>query len=318
MAEAADGTWGEPPALRAGIASRWAFFIANETGDFDAAVLEINKGLTHAERALALVPNDPKALEQRGTLNYLLYLLDVTPDRAEADRLLNSAQVDLESAVQGDPSLASAYSVLSHLFYQRQDNISVVLTARRAYEEDAFLQNADLIVQRLFWGHYDLEQFTDAARWCQEGARRFHDNYDFIECQLRLMLTPIGEADVDSAWQLREEFVSLAPETRKPFVDRMGYLLVAGVLAKAGLSDSASSLFERGKGDEEVDPQQELMVTEAAIRATTGDPDGALDLLRRYVAANPQHSFTVGENVHWWWRDLRSRPEFQSLLSRGH
>ena len=74
----------------------------------------------------------------------------MTPDRVEAERLLNGAQADLESAVKGDPSLASAYSLLSHLFYQRQDNISVVLAARRAYEEDAFLENADLIVQRLF------------------------------------------------------------------------------------------------------------------------------------------------------------------------
>jgi len=317
IAEAADPDWAEPPALRARIASRSAFFIANETGDFDAAVIRINEGLAHAERALEVAANDPKALEQRGTLNYLLYLLDVTPDRGEAERLLNGAHADLQSAVEGDPSLASAYSVLSHLYYQRQDNISVVLAARRAYEEDAFLQNADLIVQRLFWGHYDLEQFSDAERWCDEGARRFSGNHNFIECQLRMVLTPIGEPDVESAWQLREDFVSLTPETQRPFVDRLGYLLVAGVLAKSGLADSASSVFERGRGSEEVDPQQELMVTEAAIRATTGDPDGALELLRRYVAANPQHSFAVGENVHWWWRDLRSRPEFQSLLSRG-
>jgi len=317
IAEAADPNWAEPPALRARIASRRAFFIANETGDFDAAVIQIGKGLAHAERGLEIAANDPKALEQRGTLNYLLYLLDVTPDRAEAERLLNGAQADLQSAVEGDPSLASAYSVLSHLYYQRQDNISVVLAARRAYEEDAFLQNADLIVQRLFWGHYDLEQFSDAGRWCDEGARRFSGNHNFIECQLRMMLTPIGEPDVESAWQLREELVSLAPETQRPFVDRLGYLLVAGVLAKSGLADSSSSVFMQGRGDEEVDPQQDLVVTEAAIRASTGDPDGAMELLRRYVAANPLHSFAVGENVHWWWRDLRDRPDFQALVRRG-
>jgi hypothetical protein len=45
-----------------------------------------------------------------------------------------------------------------------------------------------------------------------------------------------------------------------------------------------------------------------------GDLDGAMDLLRRYVAGNAQHSFTAGTGLHWWWRPLRDHPGFQSIV----
>ncbi len=34
------------------------------------------------------------------------------------------------------------------------------LAARRAYEEDAYLSNADVILSRLFYSSYDLGQFV--------------------------------------------------------------------------------------------------------------------------------------------------------------
>ena len=52
------------------------------------------------------------------------------------------------------------------------------------------------------------------------------------------------------------------------------------------------------------------------MRVQMGDFDEAIALLKEYVASNPDHSFNVGGNVHWWWRDIRSRPEFQALLAR--
>jgi len=54
------------------------------------------------------------------------------------------------------------------------------------------------------------------------------------------------------------------------------------------------------------------------MRALIGDPDGAVGLLKRYVATHPDHSFQIGGILHWWWRDLERRPDFQSLLSARH
>jgi serine/threonine-protein kinase len=312
MAEAADPEWVEPPAARAHAAYRRAFFAAT-AGDMEGAGAEIELGLQHAGRALALDPGDANALQQRGTLKYLHFLLGLTRDDDEADRLLEEAQADLEAAVEAEPTLASAYSVLSHLYYNLGDNVGVVLTARRALEEDAYLQDADRIYDRLMYAHYDLEQFRDAGVWCDEGAERFPDNYKFAECRLFLMATPPGEPDAEQAWQLWARLDSLAPETLRPYKQRQGKLLVAAVLRKAGLVDSAENVFAEAKGDEEIDPLQYLLMFEAAMRATTGDPDRATEVLRRYVASNPT-ALGEGGDLHWWWRELRDRPDFQILV----
>jgi TolB-like protein len=314
VAEAADSPWAELPAQRAHLASRRAFFVAVSTGDFEAAAGNIETGLEHADRALALDPKDANALEQQGTLKYILYQLDLTPDRTEAERLLAEAQTALEASVEADPQRASAYSLLSHLFYNRADRVSVVLMSRRAYEEDAYLRDADRILERLFWAHYDMEQFRDANTWCEEGGRRFPDFYAFAECRLWLMVSSAEPVSVDSAWTLQARLDSTAPTAAQK---AKGQILVAGVLRNAGLPDSAENVFARGRLGEDVDPLLESVAFEAAIRSVTGDSDGAIELLRRYLAANPTADFGVEGGLHWWWRDLQGRPEFDALLRQS-
>jgi TolB-like protein len=316
LAGTVDPTWSQPLVLRADVAFRRGWIWAALKGDFEAGATELQAGLPHVENALALSSRDPDALEARGTLRYTLWLLDAVETADEADRLLDDAQADLEAAVDVDPSLASAWSMLSHLYMQRADNALVALAARRAYEEDAFLQNADQVLSRLFWAHYDLEQFNDAREWCDAGHARFVGEHDFIQCQLWLMLAPSEEADPELAWELHAELRSALEEGLRPLEERKGYLLVAGILRKAGLADSASSVLPLGRGNEEIDPGDELVVLEARVLAVTGDPDGAMDLLTRYVAANPAHSFEVGGQLHWNWRSLRDRPDFRILMSR--
>src|SRR5256885_6303782 len=46
-------------------------------------------------------------------------------------------------------------------------------TLFRSYEEDAYLTVANDVLWRLFIGSYDLQQFGQANRWCQEGGERF-------------------------------------------------------------------------------------------------------------------------------------------------
>jgi serine/threonine-protein kinase len=312
-AELADPNWVRPVESRAHGSFRRAFFRIG-IGDFDEAEREIERGLDHAERALALDPGNASALEQRGVLRYLLWLMEVEPDQENAERLLARARADLEAAVQADERRATAYSTLSHLYSNVQEPVSVILSARRAYEEDAYLSNIDQIMQRLFWAHYDLEQFNDAKRWCDEGAARFPDNWQFVECQLWLLLAPSEDPAVDRAWELKARLDSVAPENLAPVEERIGFLLVGGVLRRAGLTDSAESVFQRGRGNEEIDPLEDLVVNEARIRAATGDTKGGMDMLRRYIAANPQHDFIAGGDINWMWRNLRDEPEFQALI----
>jgi TolB-like protein len=313
LAQTADPRWAEPPTQRSFVYFQLARLTV-DAGDIAGADSLIESGIGHADHALAIANAQAAALEYRGRHRYLRWLLDLAADRDEADRLLADARADLESAVRLQPTLASAHSALSHLYNQTGDLVGVLLAARRAYEEDAYLADADAILQRLFWGSYDLEQIPEARQWCEEGARRFPDDHRFAECELWLMLVPGVEPDVERAWSAAEEVQQLAPPDMAAFETALTYTIVGGVIGRAGMPDSANAVFDRSRVGPEVDPTDELRGFEAASRAAMGDLDGAMELLRRYVAGHAQHSFTVGTSLHWWWRPLRDHPGFQSIV----
>jgi TolB-like protein len=313
-AEQQDREWVKPITARAHAAYRRAWFSAN-LGDMNAAARDIEAGLGHANRALALDPGNPAALEQRATIN-LLVASAMGPEPDEMQDLLTGALADLEAAVEQDPSLASAHAMLSFLFAGMGDDINAVLSARRALEEDAYLRGADRIYDRLFYAQYELEQFRDAKNWCDEGYSRFPGNYRFAECRLWLAATPFEEPEVDASWDLLAQLDSLSPEAQRPYKLGVGRILVAGVLRRASLPDSAESVLAGIDRSERVDPQRQLFFYEAAMRATTGDPDGALEALRRWAAATPGSTLGPGAETHWHWREIRTRPEFQPFVSR--
>lgn len=318
-AEVADPEWTEPLALRSEVAFVTAFLHAVR-GDLQASASVAREGLPHVDRALDMSPRDPGAQEWRGTLRYWLWqlseLIHVTDTEQEAERLLAGAREDLEAAVDADPTRARAWSRLAHLYGRTADLSNMILAARRAYEEDAYLRSASRIIADLFWGHYNLEQFNDARQRCETGRARFEDDPRFVLCSLYLMLSPVEASDPDSAWVLHEQLIEIAPEEHHPIDARQGYLVVGGILRQAGLPDSAEVVFSRGRASEQVDPELFLLGEEAKIRSATGDLDTAADLMRRYLAANPDHSFEVGGQLHWMWRPLREHPEFESLTER--
>jgi serine/threonine-protein kinase len=310
-AERLDPQWVDPIVLRGQIAYRRSR-LAPEASE---AQRWIDVGLGHAERALALAPKDGRALEFRGTLRYFRWLKRWEPDPTRAAELLRGARADLEGAVSLDPTLASAYSTLSHLYYQVEDVPAAVLAARRAYEEDAYLSVASDVLSRLFVGSLDLEQFSQAERWCDEETRRVPHDYRTAECQLMLMTTPARAPDVGRAWQLVAMLDSVSPPSYRGYLRLEARLRAGGVLARAGLKDSARHVLERARAavTPAADPGQELLAIEAYQRTLLGDRDEAIALLKRYSAANPGH-FERGKDISWWWRDLRDDPRFKALV----
>lgn len=314
----ADTTWAEPLALRAHNSFRIARVMLSQDR-FQAADAEIGEGIGYANRALLRSSSSAETYEARGNLRYLRYLAELVPGPEEAQKLLEAARADLQEAVRIDPTLASAHSSLSHMYYALDDNVNVVLAARKAYEEDAYLRDADIILDHLFWGHYDLEQFNDARRWCEEGYRRFPENYRFTECHLWLMLAPTVEPDVDRAWEWKTRLDSVAPPDIRAFEGALGQMLVGGILAQAGRRDSAFAVIDRvPELSPTEDPAHELPGFKAAILSVIGETDRAIRLLQQYVAANPHHSFTSGGQLHWWWRNLRDEAGFEAVRETGH
>lgn len=309
-----DPAWTEPPVRQADVAYAWSQRIADpaESGAI------IARGLDHADRALSLEPRHARALQARGSLRYLSWLLHLEHDPAARNALLRNAREDLERAVELDPSLASGWALLNHLYYQPgvADQTGALLAAQRAYETDAYLRSADDILQRLFVGSLNLEQFNTARRWCEEGAGRFGDDPRFLDCQLWLMVVPGGRPDVARAWELVAAIDARVedPERRRfPIQARM---LTAGVLARAELPDSARAVLSRARDRYPAvdDPGDELLGVEAMVWVVLDEPTRAIDTLKRYAVA--QHGFERGGNTGWWWRELRGHPRFRELVTR--
>ena len=91
--------------------------------------------------------------------------------------------------------------------------------------------------------------------------------------------------------------------------------MVGGVVARAGLPDSASSVFLSARTGPDVDPTQELLGIEAIFRIQMGDEDEAIRLIKTYLTASPEHRTGWKWSSHWWWREIQDNPEFQQLVS---
>jgi serine/threonine-protein kinase len=314
-AESLDPTWVEPIIGRGLVAYRQSRLALD---DPLSAGRWIDKGLGHVERGLKLAPQNPDALELRGNLRYWRWLLSLEPDAAKARALLDSARADLESAVRIAPGQAGAWATLSHLYYQTNDLVDVKLSARRAYEEDAYLSNADVVLSRLFYVSYDLGQFAEAVHWCGEVRTRFPEKPESAECQLYLLTSKAAEPDVNRAWMLADSLVRLAPVGEQEYKRLNAHMMVAATIARSGLADSARHVAERSRGSAEVDPTRDLIYAEAFVRTQLGDRDQAIKCLKIYLAANPEKRAALAEDATWWFRSLQDDPRFRELVGTPH
>jgi tetratricopeptide (TPR) repeat protein len=311
-AETADPKWVTPVTQRGWLAYRQA----RMSSSFDKAdyAERIEKGMGHVDQALKLQPGDPDALELRGTLQYLRWLLNLAPDPAEAAQLMVDAEKDLRASVAANPQQASAWTTLSHLLINKLETAEAKLAALRAYDADPYLTNANLTIWRLFSTSLDLEDGVEAKHWCGEGQRRFPTDPRFAECQIWLFALTSQKPDVNKAWSLLDEYVRLSPPNLRDFRRLRGQMLVAMALARAGLADSARSVAARSRADATMDPPRELVSFEAIVRTILGDKDEAIRLLGLYFATNPQQRTSIDKDESWWYQDLRGDPRYQALV----
>ena len=93
-------------------------------------------------------------------------------------------------------------------------------------------------------------------------------------------------------------------------------------LASAGGPNQAGQTLQEAKDQlqssfsEQADPPRLLHQYEAAVLASTGDPDGAMDALFSWAATTPDETLGSEGSLHWWWRPLQNRPDFQQFIAR--
>jgi serine/threonine-protein kinase len=308
--------WSVPPTRRG-----WLDYLRARWGGFDRSGIPelLAEGLEHANRALGIDPSDADALELRGTIKYWRYLLNLTSEPGEAQRLLEEAEADFHASTTADATQASAYGSLSHLLMNQGRTAQAKLTAEKSYEQDPWLLNANLTLLRLFQASLDLQDEQEARKWCDAGAARFPQDPYFVECRVWMLTLPGREqaevaARIDDAWTQCEAVAQLSSPARREFGRRRCEMILAMGLVRAGLPDSAAAVAGRARAGVAVDPVRELAWYEAIVLTWLGELDPAVDRLALYLAANPGQVSAFARDDTWWLEDLRSHPGYRRLI----
>ena len=321
-AERADPRWSEPLAARSLIAFRR---VRLEQDDRTVARQWVDSGMALADRALKLDSTNAAALEVRGSLHFARYFLQFDPETKSQQAELDAAGADLRRAVRFDQTRARAWLYLSYVHQEKLEAVDAQIAAQRAYEADAYLEEASQVVNRLFQAHYNLAAFDEATKWCGIGEARFPKDPNFARCHLLLLATPANRRpDVDSAWLWYQRVGAATPKAEWDHGGSNGMQIrVAAVLAYASrrdstrrdvLADSARRVLVRARADRELDPALELSSDEAQVRTILGDRDEAVRLLKLYLTKNPGHREGFGKSNAWMWRELRDDPRFKELV----
>lgn len=307
-AEALDPKWIEPIVERGrltGSRVRLAFAQAHT----ERIGAEIEAGIRHAERALALRPGDPRALVLRSTTRRLQLHMVRPADPAAVARIIQLAERDARNALIGNPIPAHALRLVSELAAERGNLVEALDYGERAYAEDPYLEQVESTIFRLFEYSFALGQDSVAAKWCADGRKRF-TNAIFHDCRLSLAawssrypLTP------DSAWSLVAAQLHAYPQPLRPQLEPRLHAMVAAVLAHNRQRDSALIVLRSARARDAETPG--MIRTAAGVYGVLGMPDSALAMIRRYLEKLPDHRSML---PHWAeLRALARDPRFLQL-----
>jgi eukaryotic-like serine/threonine-protein kinase len=282
-----DPGWIEPHLARGWIAQgRAAIAFDPRLRDVTAVAAALEEGVRHADAARARHREDGRPRELKGMLLYWTSLMAPPGDPAAAASLLRSAEVELRAAVAADPGLARAWSTLSSLLFGRGELGDALRAGERALAADAYLNDSENILARLFLITFERADDGAALRWCDELTTRRAGSWPAAQCSLMLMGWLEGRApDVDAAWRVmggvRTDALPGVVGEMRPRLEA----LVATVIARAGLPDSARAVLRRAEAAAPLDP--ELLPLAAGAYVKLGEPERAAAMLEAYYAGRP-------------------------------
>src|SRR5690606_18294267 len=121
---------------------------------------------------------------------------------------------------------------------------------------------------------------------------RFRGRWTGSYCRLGLLAWPGADSNPGNpaqAWAIAAD--GSARTTQAAVMRPRLEMLVAAVLTRAGLHDSAKAVIRRARSSAAGDP--EILPLEASARIVLGQPDSAIACLARYVRAKPLHRAAV-------------------------
>jgi TolB-like protein len=307
-AEALDPTWIEPILERGGLASE-QLRIAFAQSDSAAIKASLETGLRHAERAIERRPGDYRPYVLRGRLRRLQLTVARPKDPAESARLIENAESDLRTALVGNPNPAQALRLLSELAGDNGHLAEAYNYGEQAYQEDPYLEQVEVTMFRLFEYAFALSRDSTAARWCDSGNKRF-SNAIFTDCRLSLAAWSNGyPLTPDSAWALVAAQLQSYQEPLRPRLQPRLHAMVAAVLARNKLNDSALVVL---RSAQQRDRSQGVLRAAAGVYGLLGLPDSAIATVRRLLADAPEKKSAMQQSPEL--RSISSDPRFLQLV----
>jgi serine/threonine-protein kinase len=310
-AESLDSDWAEPHLLRGWVASERALVSGEKPGEYGQEDLELAAAaLDFADRALGIDPDNPEALELRGTIRYGL----AKREQPEAARrsLLVAAEADLRASLAAEGQRATAWRILGDLLKTYNADFEGAKQAfSRALMADRFLIDAQELTVNLIELSTDLEQYEEAWRWMLEGRRQWPDDVGFPYTAVLIMSSRYAPGDVDRAWAYWDTVQQTWPGDRKDQYLPVVYADIAAVLGLAGLKDSARAVLERGLTASPDSAFPAYSVAHAYL--VLGDTAACLQWLDVDLEANPGKQ--ARRAIEPWFSPLHGNPEFAALMA---
>jgi DNA-binding SARP family transcriptional activator/TolB-like protein len=279
-----DRRWAEPLVLRARVFENraWLASFTRSAGNREDL---LTAALAAANEALKREENSAGAYEARGRIHYVTWLL-LAPAPAQAADMLGAAEADLVRALALDPNRARAESTLSLLYESQGRFDDSRRAAYRALDADAYLEDADQIVVRLFFTSFEMDNDEDAGLWCDETRRRMPGTWIAGYCDLVLLG---WRADVNpdprKALYVLETFGHAEPADQRNAIRPRLEILAATTLARAGEIARAEQMVQAARTAAPGDV--ELLHLEAAYRIARQEYERANELLKEYIAKSP-------------------------------
>jgi TolB-like protein/Flp pilus assembly protein TadD len=265
----------------------------------------LRDGIAHASRAVDEDRELAASLELRGTLRFFL---SQVLDSYEADTTLDRAEEDLRRAVELDEDRAVAWISLARVEEARGRFAEARFALRRSREADPFLAYERDYLFAVAALALDLGQPDTAVRLLEEGRRLHGPNPAYDALELTALASPEAPPVApESGWALQASVARRFPEERWP----QGELLMAAVLVRSGLDDSARDVADRALEAGTDDRFTHAYAANAHLQL--GDTAAALGHLERYLEIVPERRPFVANDA--WWRGLRDDPRFRNLVS---
>ncbi|MEO7218627.1 MAG: hypothetical protein ABI026_10585, partial [Gemmatimonadaceae bacterium] len=312
QAQGHDPQWPQPLIDRGWVAWSIARLLPAAT---EAAQLQVARGF--ADSALRRAPSSADARELHGTV--LWQTAKITMGASSMTEVA-VAERDLRAAVAADSTNARAWGTLSEVLRYKGDVAEANVDARRALAQDAYLEAAPRILEALYTSEQLLGDYAAAGQYCDQGRRRFPNDWRFVQCRLTLMGVDSARATPREAWALVAKLDSMDPsgpattdhDAYNPVFRRMTAALIS---ARAGDRDSARAViaWATRKIGNDSSARLDLNYDEASVRLALGQPDVALRLLSEYVVARPALRAYIARDPHF--AALRNDPRFAARFT---